>query len=72
MKEKSQKYYDSNKRQHNILIDNKLWLKLCQVHVKLDVYLISLDEKLQINRSKLDQKIKIGSFNQKLFSQNKR
>ena len=72
MKEKSQKHDDWNKFHHNKLIINKLWLRLCQVHVMLEVYFIHLAVKLLRNRSKLDQKIKIRSFTQKLFSQIKR
>ena len=49
MKEKSQKYYDSNKFQHKILIDNKMWLKICQVRCLL--YLIRckiIDKQIKI------------------------
>ena len=68
MKEKSQKYYDSNKFQHKILINNKLWLKLCQVRCLIHLIRCKIiDKQIQIR-----SEYQIGSFNQKLFSHIKR
>ena len=54
MKEKFQKYYDSNKFQNKILIDNKLWLKFCQVICLLYLIRCKIIDK-QINFRPKDQ-----------------
>ena len=57
LKEKSQKHYDLNKFQHKILINNKLWLKLCQVRCLLHLIRCKIiDKQIQI-RSKYQNQI---------------